>query len=91
MPENVNEDLPEQEGDLTPNTGGAQTVLPGEGATDASAAGAAPGGTAIDRGVADTVTDADSGGDTVSGDATLPDDEDTDAPTPAPTDSAPTD
>ncbi|QHC62235.1 hypothetical protein GSU69_05750 [Rathayibacter festucae] len=43
MPENVNEDLPEQESDLTPNTGGAQTVLPGEDATDASAAGAAPG------------------------------------------------
>ncbi|ROS25084.1 hypothetical protein EDF22_2281 [Rathayibacter sp. PhB127] len=80
MPENVNEDLPEQESDLTPNTGGAQTVLPGEDASDASAAGAASGGTAIDRGVSDTVTDADSGGDTVSGDAGLPDDDATDAP-----------
>ncbi|TCL78889.1 MULTISPECIES: hypothetical protein [unclassified Rathayibacter] len=76
MPENVNEDLPEQESDLTPNTGGAQTVLPGEDATDASAAGAAPGGTAIDRGVSDTVTEDDSAGDTVSGDADLPDDTD---------------
>ena len=73
MPENVNEDLPEQESDPTPNTGGAQTVLPGEDATDTSAAGAAPGGTAIDRGVSDTVTEGDSAGDTVSGDADLPD------------------
>ena len=65
MPENVNEDLPEQESDPTPNTGGAQTVLPGEDATDTSAAGAAPGGTAIDRGVSDTVTEGDSAGDSM--------------------------
>ncbi|PPG17782.1 MULTISPECIES: hypothetical protein [unclassified Rathayibacter] len=71
--QNVKEDLPGSGGDAAPNTGGAQTVLPGEDAADASAAGAAPGGTAIDRGVTDAVTDGDSGGDTVSGDADLPD------------------
>lgn len=42
MAQNVNEDLPEQSGTEAPNLGGAQTVLPGEGATDDSAAGAAP-------------------------------------------------
>lgn len=73
MAQNVNEDLPEQTGTEAPNLGGAQTVLPGEGATDDSAAGAAPGGTAIDRGVSDAVTEGDSGGDTLADDADLPD------------------
>lgn len=66
MARNVNEDLPEQTATEAPNLGGAQTALPGEGATDRSAAGAAPGGTAIDRGVRDAVTDGDSGGDTLA-------------------------
>lgn len=71
--QNLNEDLPSETGASAPNLGGAQTVLPGEDATDASAAGAAPGGSAIDRGVSDAVTDGDSGGDTVADDAGLPD------------------
>jgi hypothetical protein len=76
MAENVNEDLPEQTGTEAPNLGGAQTVLPGEDAADDSAAGAAPGGTAVDRGVSDAVTEGDSGGDTVADDADLPDETD---------------
>ncbi|AND16086.1 hypothetical protein C5C18_13970 [Rathayibacter tritici] len=68
----VNQDLPGSDDDTAANTGGAQTVLPGEDAADTSAAGAAPGGTAIDRGLADAMTEGDSGGDSVSGDADLP-------------------
>ncbi|MBO0983880.1 hypothetical protein NB037_06565 [Rathayibacter sp. ZW T2_19] len=76
----ANEDLPEQTTGAGATAGadptavdGAQTTLPGEDATDASMAGAAPGGTAIDRGTSDQVTDLDSGGDSVADDDELPD------------------